>query len=643
MYNLFFIVIAFLLMPTCLFAKTEQTNILSSICTSDFLKKNLAAPMEFTPVPLYGDSYWSDSIPEAMRNSYITEAEKYKGTPWESVNIFLFSEFQRNGNRTNYQEFSFTKRKKLATLALGEIMEGKGRFLPDIFNGLFSICEETWWGIPAHYGSAIPTKTKQTLDLFNAQTGGLMAWTYYMFKEPIKKFSPLLEKRILEEISKRILDEAINKKEWWRGAAMNWNPWICSNWLSCILLAEPNREKQIESLQLVLTSLDSFIDKYPQDGGCNEGPHYWDRAAGSLLDCLTLLKKATNGMIDLSSVDKIQSMGAYFCKMNIGNGSFVDFADSSPILSPHVDWFPSALYLKNQELMSLSANTAASLNYFTNPSFVFTRDNFGSISRELSLLTVLKDLKQIEPVDVLFNDAWLPDIEVLTARSIPNSTSGLFLATKGGHNAESHNHNDVGSFIVYADGLPLFIDPGTETYRKETFNDATRYKIWCMQSGYHNLPIINGIEQKNGKRYASSNVKTTIKKTQVMFSLELAQAYPQEANVKSWKREILFKRNKEITITENYQLKEFKNPTEIILMTPVRPDISDKKIIFDMGSSKYALYFDNNDLNPSYEKFELKDEKLKQTWGKQLYRIKLRILSEDVTGKIRYVIKKYNS
>lgn len=145
MYNLFFTVIAFLLMPTCLFAKTEQTKILSSICTSDFLNKNLAAPMEFNPVPLYGDSYWSDSIPEAMRNSYITEAEKYKGTPWESVNIFLFSEFQRNGNRTNYQEFSFTKRKKLATLALGEIMEGKGRFLPDIFNGLYSICEETWW------------------------------------------------------------------------------------------------------------------------------------------------------------------------------------------------------------------------------------------------------------------------------------------------------------------------------------------------------------------------------------------------------------------------------------------------------------------------------------------------------------------
>lgn len=125
-----------------------------------------------------------------------------------------------------------------------------------------------------------------------------------------------------------------------------------------------------------------------------------------------------------------------------------------------------------------------------------------------------------------------------------------------------------------------------------------------------------------------------------MFSLELAQAYPQEANVKSWKREILFKRNKEITITENYQLKEFKNPTEIILMTPVRPDISDKKIIFDMGSSKYALYFDNNKLNPSCEKFELKDEKLKHTWGKQLYRIKLRILSEDITGKIQYEIKK---
>lgn len=30
----------------------------------------------------------------------------------------------------------------------------------------------------------------------------------------------------------------------------------------------------------------------------------------------------------------------------------------------------------------------------------------------------------------------------------------LVLAIKGGHNDESHNHNDVGSFLIAVDGIP---------------------------------------------------------------------------------------------------------------------------------------------------------------------------------------------
>ena len=35
----------------------------------------------------------------------------------------------------------------------------------------------------------------------------------------------------------------------------------------------------------------------------------------------------------------------------------------------------------------------------------------------------------------------------MTARTMNNH---LFLAAKGGHNDESHNHNDIGQFIIYA-------------------------------------------------------------------------------------------------------------------------------------------------------------------------------------------------
>src|SRR5437868_14155296 len=71
----------------------------------------------------------------------------------------------------------------------------------------------------------------------------------------------------------------------------------------------------------------------------------------------------------------------------------------------------------------------------------------------------------------------------MAARSVPNSAQGLYVAAWGGHNAQSHNHNDVGNFIVYGDGKPVLIDVGVETYSAKTFSPQ-RYEIWTMQSAY---------------------------------------------------------------------------------------------------------------------------------------------------------------
>ena len=62
----------------------------------------------------------------------------------------------------------------------------------------------------------------------------------------------------------------------------------------------------------------------------------------------------------------------------------------------------------------------------------------------------------------------------MAARSSQGSERGFYVAAKGGHNAESHNHNDVGSFIVYADGYPALIDVGVEAYTAKITADTTR-------------------------------------------------------------------------------------------------------------------------------------------------------------------------
>lgn len=85
---------------------------------------------------------------------------------------------------------------------------------------------------------------------------------------------------------------------------------------------------------------------------------------------------------------------------------------------------------------------------------------------------------------------------------------------------ESHNHNDVGNFIIYADGKPAIIDVGVETDTAKTFSPS-RYDIRTMQSQYHNLPIVNGIQQQAGENFRASDVRYAMTDELVEFSLPL--------------------------------------------------------------------------------------------------------------------------
>ena len=189
-------------------------------------------------LPKADDAFWRDSIPVEMRQSYIQYGTQYLGKSWTVLPWTMFAENKLNGNRVNYERLCFEKRRQLAALVMAEIMEGNGRFTHDIINGIGSFCQETWWGIPAHYGKAIPLTELQEVDLFNAETASLIVWTRYMLEKQFNAFTPDLCKRIDREIERRILIPALTHNYWWKTAGMNWNPWICNNWLTCVLICE---------------------------------------------------------------------------------------------------------------------------------------------------------------------------------------------------------------------------------------------------------------------------------------------------------------------------------------------------------------------------------------------------------------------
>lgn len=577
-----------------------------------------------------------ESLPQAMRDSYVHYGEQYLGKEWKTLPTTVFARFKKDGNRTEYEGICFERRRQLAALVMAEIAEGKNRFLPDIINGLNVMMEETWWGIPAHYGSAVPVHDNQPVDLFNAETASLMAWTGHELKPQLDRFSPDIYKRLSSEINRRILRPVLGSKDWWKTAGMNWNPWICSNWLTCVMLYEKDADRKEKAINEIKGCMRAFINAYPEDGGCDEGTGYWDRAAASLFECLQLLRDADIHLDDEELLlPKIANMGAYIYKMYIGNDYCVNFADAhenKSVVQLNV-LYPFALYLGDKTMREFAAYLAVQKDFWANPAPLYDKSgNFPTLGRELMLLRAISSLRE-ETVRQPLAEAWLPDLQILTARSYPNADTpkGLFLVTKGGHNDESHNHNDVGSFIVFADGEPLLIDPGVGEYTSQTFS-KNRYSIWTMQSQYHNLPQINGIDQHDGKKYAAKLVS----KGKRSLTLDIAGAYPKEAGVKSWLRTTTLK-GTTVQITDKYELDTISAPTRLMFITTIKPDVSAKGVV---RLGRHSLEYSSLLADAAVEDISDKlDPVLNHLWGDQMYRICLTIRKETLNNTISIKIK----
>ncbi|MGF0121881.1 MULTISPECIES: heparinase II/III domain-containing protein [unclassified Pseudoclavibacter] len=117
----------------------------------------------------------------------------------------------------------------------------------------------------------------------------------------------------------------------------------------------------------------------------------------------------------------------------------------------------------------------------------------------------------------------------------------MSVAVKGGHNDENHNHNDVGTFLVASDGVPVIVDAGRPSYDARTFSER-RYELWPMRSEWHNVPLVAGRGQPTGREYAADVVGVQTGNAPSL-ELELAGAYD-VAGLESWRREVLLDRER---------------------------------------------------------------------------------------------------
>ena len=410
----------------------------------------------------------------------------------------------------------------------------------------------------------------------------------------------------------------------------NWTPWIDSNWLTCSLLFEDDPRRGATAHR-ILRSLDSFLEGYHEDGGCDEGPSYWGRAGGSLFDCLDLFHSASAGRMDFFSLPLVREIGRYIYRAHIHGDYYVNFADASP--KPHV---PGGLVFRygkrigDEKMQGFGA-------------FVQSRreGSNDSIGRELRALFD-SQLASARPSQPLLRDVWMPGLQVMAARVKEGSAEGLYLAAKGGHNAESHNHNDVGNFVVYAGGEPAIVDAGVETYSAKTFS-AQRYEIWTMQSAYHNLPTIGGVMQSAGREFAARDVAYRADEKSVEFQLDIAAAYPAEAGLASWRRTLRLDRAaNRVVVEDRYALNKSVPHIVFTLMTPCRAKVSAGEVSLSLaGSGAVRVLFDPNTLAAKVEEVPITDANLGGVWGPMLYRLQLTAVNPPREGAFSVRIEQH--
>lgn len=584
----------------------------------------------YRPYPGYADRNFWQSLPEEVKRQAVAQAEARLDYVWRSVTVTSYLDFARKGIRRPNDLHIAERYSTLADLMFGELIEGKGRFLDQIADGVWSLCEQSTWVATAHIywqlsGTAVPDIDRRTIDLSGGMTANTLAWAYYFFKEDLGKLSPTIPQRLRAELNRHTLDVYLNRDDmFWLGfregaQVNNWNPWCNFNVLTTALLVEENPERRAAIVKKTMRSVDQFINFFKPDGGCEEGPSYWTHAAGMMNNYLEVLKGYSQGKIDLFGEQRIKNIGLYIANAHIDSLYFVNFADAEAKASPGAATvFRYGRNIADSTMMRFGSYLGTLTGFVENPLS-------GTMDQRLKTAFIYKDMCAARPVAPLYRSVWMDGIEVAVARTEGGSAEGLTLAAKGGYNAESHNHNDVGSFILYVDGQPVMVDAGVGTYTAATF-DHRRYTIWMMQSEFHNLPVINGFGQKDGGRYRSRNVKHTDNGRVMNFSLDMAGAYPAEAACRSWVRDYRFDRRRNtVTLTDTYDLSEVEGPVALNFLTCGTVASGRGGVEIQSGDKTLRMAFDLSKYELTTEAVELTDPRLSNIWGERLTRIVLKV------------------
>lgn len=474
----------------------------------------------------------------AIRAAALEAAEEYARAPSIPPTMTDFLIYTRTGDRGPYQARMGVMNARLDAFTLAACFTNEPRWMDAAADALWALCEVTTWVWPAHEPHPLPDPDYPYIDLAAAMRAQEVAETLQLLGPALDRIDRRLRQRALRELDRRIWQPFLARGDFWwlwlqpdRSHLNNWTA-VCSGGVLLGALGALNHdpEKQARIVRKAAWSLGFFRDTFGAAGSLDEGAGYWAYGVSYYAMAAERLAARTSGAIDLLADPDWGEIARFPLRVNLYGDTFVNFSDCAETVSTLPGWL--AWFGRRMAAPGLAA-WAARLQEKE-------RSRLGIRNRHLPFL--LRNLFWMDGTEVSAPPerelaVYLPDVQWLIARSGP-SEDALILAAKGGHNDESHNHNDIGSLIVHCRQEALIAELGSPTYTRQFFQEPTRYENIASRSLGHSVPVVNGREQAAGRDHAAE----VTAQGDASLSLQLANCYPPEAGLVSLRRDLALHR-----------------------------------------------------------------------------------------------------
>ncbi len=444
-------------------------------------------------------------------------ASNLRNIPMPALTQELFDLYQQTGNRLVYEEVYFQRRKYLSVFGIAAILKRKKEDITVLEGVIREICAEQHWILPAHSDRDVYGDLTRYIDLFAAETAQTLGALWFSLKAELSQETRDL---IRQEIERRVLEPFLATEppySNWEYLNNNWNA-VCNGAMgsAALYLWESEPEKLKNCLKRIIKALGYYLDGFEEDGACPEGLSYFTYGMAYYTGFARQLKEYTAGEIDLLSDEKLANIARFQQACYFKGGLCVSFSDGN---------------IHDYFRLGLSSFLAATYPEVRLPDIrQAAKYDFDTCFR---FLPMLQDIFWTQ--EYLAKDQFSPEKPQITGRislfpdaqwCIQESGNGCGMAVKGGNNDESHNHNDIGSFLYVAGEEMLLPDLGCGEYTREYFGPE-RYDILCCSSEGHNVPVISGQFQESGRQFRADSFQSDANGT---VEISFAPAYYGDEN-----------------------------------------------------------------------------------------------------------------